>query len=157
MNGAGAGHCYWRGQIALLTAITVGIGTRASMAQEVGDTDTPSHTVSASAHGPARHFAPGTPARETASPRHANCRCLTDHDRELLSDFGGLMHYEAANTVLSPLASGENRVVSIGDSITKSWKIEGPYGTFPGKPYINRGIGAQTTSQMFSALPTGCN
>ena len=137
---------YWRGQIALLTAITVGIGTRVSMAQEVGDT--PSHTVSASAHGPARQLAPGTPARKTASPRHANRRCLTDHDRELLSDFGGLTHYEAANTVLSPPAPGENRVVFIGDSITESWKIEGPYGTFPGKPYVNRGIGGQTTPQM---------
>ena len=28
------------------------------------------------------------------------------------------------------------------------WKIEGPDGSFPGKPYINRGIGGQTTPQM---------
>jgi lysophospholipase L1-like esterase len=36
----------------------------------------------------------------------------------------------------------------MGDSITEIWKIEGSDGTFPGKPYINRGIGGQTTPQM---------
>ena len=46
---------------------------------------------------------------------------------------------------LAPLAAGENRVVFMGDSITDAWKIED---SFPGKPYINRGIGGQTTPQM---------
>ncbi len=32
-----------------------------------------------------------------------------------------------------------------GDSITDMWKLED---SFPGKPYINRGIGGQTTPQM---------
>ncbi len=36
----------------------------------------------------------------------------------------------------------------MGDSITQLWKIEGPEGQFPGKPYINRGISGQTTPQM---------
>ena len=36
----------------------------------------------------------------------------------------------------------------MGDSITEAWKIEGPTGTFPGKPYVNRGISGQTTPQM---------
>jgi lysophospholipase L1-like esterase len=36
----------------------------------------------------------------------------------------------------------------MGDSITQGWKIEGPDGYFPGKPYINRGISGQTTPQM---------
>jgi lysophospholipase L1-like esterase len=35
--------------------------------------------------------------------------------------------------------------VFFGDSITDIWKLEE---SFPGKPYINRGIGGQTTSQM---------
>jgi lysophospholipase L1-like esterase len=35
--------------------------------------------------------------------------------------------------------------VFFGDSITDLWKLD-EY--FPGKPYINRGIGGQTTSQM---------
>ena len=33
----------------------------------------------------------------------------------------------------------------MGDSITDIWKLEQ---SFPGKPYINRGIGGQTTPQM---------
>jgi len=36
----------------------------------------------------------------------------------------------------------------MGDSITQGWKIEGPDGFFPGKPYINRGISGQTAPQM---------
>ncbi len=44
-----------------------------------------------------------------------------------------------------PPAPGENRVVFFGDSITDIWKLED---YFPGKPYLNRGIGGQTTPQM---------
>ncbi len=46
--------------------------------------------------------------------------------------------------VLAP-QPGENRVVFMGDSITAGWKLDE---SFPGKPYINRGIGGQTTPQM---------
>lgn len=60
-------------------------------------------------------------------------------------DFGQLARYRDANAALNPPALGENRVVFFGDSITDLWKIE-EY--FPGKPYLNRGIGGQTTPQM---------
>jgi lysophospholipase L1-like esterase len=60
-------------------------------------------------------------------------------------DFGQLARYRDANAVLKPPAPGENRVVFFGDSITDIWHID-EY--FPGKPYINRGIGGQTTPQM---------
>jgi lysophospholipase L1-like esterase len=60
-------------------------------------------------------------------------------------DFGQLAHYRDANAALKPLAPGENRVVFFGDSITDIWHLD-EY--FPGKPYINRGIGGQTTPQM---------
>ncbi len=60
-------------------------------------------------------------------------------------DFGQLARYRDANTALKPPAPGENRVVFFGDSITDIWKLE-EY--FPGKPYLNRGIGGQTTPQM---------
>ena len=60
-------------------------------------------------------------------------------------DFGQLARYRDANAALKPPASGENRVVFFGDSITDIWKIDE---SFPGKPYVNRGIGGQTTSQM---------
>src|SRR5580700_7652925 len=60
-------------------------------------------------------------------------------------DFGQLARYRDANAALKPPAAGENRVVFFGDSITDIWKLE-EY--FPGKPYLNRGIGGQTTPQM---------
>jgi acyl-CoA thioesterase I len=59
-------------------------------------------------------------------------------------DYGQLARYREANAALkSP--KGENRVVFFGDSITDNWHLD-EY--FPGKPYINRGIGGQTTPQM---------
>jgi len=60
-------------------------------------------------------------------------------------DYGQLARYRDANAALKPLAPGENRVVFFGDSITDIWHLD-EY--FPGKPYINRGIGGQTTPQM---------
>ena len=60
-------------------------------------------------------------------------------------DFGQLARYRDANAALKAPAAGENRVVFFGDSITDIWHIEE---SFPGKPYINRGIGGQTTPQM---------
>jgi acyl-CoA thioesterase I len=61
------------------------------------------------------------------------------------NDYGQLARYRDANAALKPPAPGEDRVVFFGDSITDIWPIA-EY--FPGKPYINRGIGGQTTSQM---------
>jgi lysophospholipase L1-like esterase len=60
-------------------------------------------------------------------------------------DFGQLARYRDANAALKPPAPGENRVVFFGDSITDIWHLD-EY--FPGKPYLNRGIGGQTTPQM---------
>ncbi len=60
-------------------------------------------------------------------------------------DYGQLSRYREANAALKPPAPGENRVVFFGDSITDIWKLED---YFPGKPYLNRGIGGQTTPQM---------
>jgi len=60
-------------------------------------------------------------------------------------DYGQLARYRDANAALKPPAPEENRVVFFGDSITDIWKLED---SFPGKPYLNRGIGGQTTPQM---------
>ena len=60
-------------------------------------------------------------------------------------DYGQLARYREANVKLGPPAASENRVVFFGDSITDIWKLEN---YFPGKPYVNRGIGGQTTPQM---------
>lgn len=60
-------------------------------------------------------------------------------------DFGTLARYAADN---ASLASAPGRVVFFGDSITDNWDAPGYGGFFPGKPYVNRGIGGQTTAQM---------
>lgn len=62
-----------------------------------------------------------------------------------MNDFGELGRYRASNASLRPPAASENRIVFFGDSITDGWKLED---YFRGKPYINRGIGGQTTPQM---------
>jgi acyl-CoA thioesterase I len=60
-------------------------------------------------------------------------------------DFGELSRYREADAALAAPRAGENRVIFLGDSITDYWKLAD---YFPGKPYINRGIDGQTTSQM---------
>ena len=63
----------------------------------------------------------------------------------LMDDFGELARYRDADVKLGPAVPGEGRVVFLGDSITDSWDLA-KY--FPGKPYVNRGISGQTTTQM---------
>lgn len=64
-----------------------------------------------------------------------------------LADWPQLEHYRAANTALPPVAAGEDRVVFYGASVAEYWGTRGaPF--FPGKPYIDRGIGGQTSAQM---------
>jgi lysophospholipase L1-like esterase len=64
------------------------------------------------------------------------------------ADYGRLSRYAAANAALAPKGPGARRVVFFGDSITDNWSKAGYGGFFPGRPYVNRGIGGQTTSQM---------
>ena len=65
-----------------------------------------------------------------------------------LQDWAQLNRYAEANRQLAPAQKNENRVVFMGDSITDIWDNDGFGGFFPGKPYVNRGIGGQTTPQM---------
>jgi lysophospholipase L1-like esterase len=65
----------------------------------------------------------------------------------LRTDWPNLAKYRDANAKLGPPAANENRVVFIGNSITEGWAQYFPT-MFAGKPYINRGIGGQTTPQM---------
>jgi lysophospholipase L1-like esterase len=65
----------------------------------------------------------------------------------LETDPADLKRYRDANEKLPPPAAGENRVVFMGDSITDNWAKY--FATeFPNKPYIGRGISAETTQQM---------
>jgi lysophospholipase L1-like esterase len=82
------------------------------------------------------------------------CRRIEDPGRRLactealLDDWPRFDRYATANRELAPPKHDENRVVFMGDSITDMWSLPGRGGFFPGKPYINRGIGGQTTGQM---------
>jgi lysophospholipase L1-like esterase len=67
------------------------------------------------------------------------------HEEQLKVDWPWLAKFKEANLALPRPAAGENRVVFMGDSITEGWHLDG---SFPGKPYINRGISGQTSPQM---------
>lgn len=62
-----------------------------------------------------------------------------------MNDYGDLARYREADAKLGNPQAGEQRVVFFGDSITDIWDLNK---SFPGKGYINRGIGGQTTEQM---------
>ena len=90
---------------------------------------------------------------ETTPPTSAAARHLEEWKRSradvYMNDFAQLSHYRAANARLPPPAAGESRVVFFGDSITEAWPLERD---FPGRPYVNRGISGQTTSQLLLRL-----
>lgn len=68
-------------------------------------------------------------------------------DEKTLHDWPNLGRYREENGKLAAAGASEKRVVFMGDSITDAWGRK--YGKFfPGEPYVNRGIGGQTTPQM---------
>jgi lysophospholipase L1-like esterase len=92
---------------------------------------------------PAAAQQPAPPIPSTGAPgldqyRASRISIYTD-------DFGQLGRYREANAALARAATGESRVVFLGDSITDYWKLAD---YFPGKPYINRGIDGQSTPEM---------
>lgn len=103
-------------------------------------------TICATAPGLFSQATAATP--QAAKPAQQAVDYRSQHEHELAVDFGGLERYKADDAALAPAAAGEKRVVFMGDSITDGWKISGPDGSFPGKPYVNRGISGQTTPQM---------
>ena len=112
-------------------------GTAGTLAaQETGnvpETKAPAPTAAAPAAPPA------------TAPRHPDNDYWRQHDEQMLTDFPWLAHFREENARLGAPAPGENRVVFMGDSITEGWHLEQ---SFPGKPYVNRGISGQTTPQM---------
>jgi lysophospholipase L1-like esterase len=84
---------------------------------------------------------------EDYNPPRSNC-CLALTAKALsdqMQDWNQLSRYHAADEELKKQPADPKRVVFLGDSITDFWKLEK---SFPGKPYVNRGIGGQTTPQM---------
>lgn len=80
-------------------------------------------------------------------PPRANC-CLASSAKNLadqLQDWNQLGRFHQANEELKKQPMDPRRVVFMGDSITDFWNL-GEY--FKDKPYVNRGIGGQTTPQM---------
>jgi len=81
------------------------------------------------------------------NPPRSSC-CLPRLAAKLSSemdDWNQLGHYHQENLPLEQGPPVEGRVVFMGDSITAGWDLAK---SFPGKPYVNRGIGGQTTMQM---------
>jgi lysophospholipase L1-like esterase len=64
-----------------------------------------------------------------------------------LADWPQLGYYREANAALPAAAAEQDRVVFFGASVAEFWGQRGG-AFFPGKPYINRGIGGQTSAQM---------
>lgn len=62
-------------------------------------------------------------------------------------DWANTERFKMENEKLGLPATGEQRVVFMGNSITQGWGEVGPE-FFAGKPYVNRGISGQTTPQM---------
>ncbi len=63
----------------------------------------------------------------------------------LMRDFGEQYIYAPADAALPPPSAERPRVVFLGDSITDLWPIAE---SFPGRDYVNRGIGSQVTAQL---------
>jgi Lysophospholipase L1 and related esterases len=62
-------------------------------------------------------------------------------------DWANTSRFKDDNAKLGLPASGEKRVVFMGNSITEGWINTSPE-FFAGKSYVNRGISGQTTPQM---------
>ncbi len=90
-------------------------------------------------------------------PRVPDCPDVARAIRDMMTndtrlrDWPNLTRYRQADADLE--RSGDAvPVVFLGDSITDRWDDEGSGGFFPGRHYVNRGIGGQTTPQMLIRL-----
>src|SRR2546430_9478637 len=79
----------------------------------------------------------------------AEVKARLEAQEKRLKDWPDLADYRDVNATMAALAKDEQRVVFMGDSITDMWVLPQFGGFFPGKPYLGRGIGGQTTPQMF--------
>ena len=67
----------------------------------------------------------------------------------MAQDWVGTDRYKADNEKIGLALPNEIRIVFMGNSITEGWSKICP-DFFQRKPYINRGISGQTTSQMLA-------
>ncbi len=143
-------------RIVLAIALGMVLSALGLVAQEPGnapETKAPPQTTSAAATQSTPATATTPAARSANTPptaaeiiaRRSHDPYWIEHDKLMSVDFGDLERFKAADAALPPPAPGEDRVIFMGDSITEGWKLET---SFPGKPYINRGISGQTSPQM---------
>ena len=129
----------------LLVALLVAIAPRIAAAQTVVAPAPPAPTFPGQwAPAPAEWKYPVWPNGCTRFDGEERLACYAF----VTSDFGRLSRYADANRALAPAAPDQARVVFFGDSITDRWSQPQSGGFFPGRPYVNRGIGGQTTGQM---------
>jgi lysophospholipase L1-like esterase/sugar lactone lactonase YvrE len=89
----------------------------------------------------------GAVVRRMMLERHAASRAVVDATRAeaRLRDFAQLQRYARDNGTST---GAPHQAVFLGDSITDRWQLPQSGGFFPGKPYVDRGIGGQTLPQM---------
>jgi lysophospholipase L1-like esterase len=142
----------WAVAVLMMSAVLPGRALAAG-----GQGASPAAPAPPASPGPPQIAFPGQYAASPADWRFpvwpSSCRRFEDQERAaclefVASDYGRLARFAGANAALAKKAPGETRVVFFGDSITDNWSKAGYGGFFPGKPYVNRGIGGQTTSQM---------
>lgn len=96
--------------------------------------------------GAAAQQSGSTAATKAPAPSTAQIAAWQNaHEEQMKNDWPWLGRFKQADEMLGAPAAGEDRVVFMGDSITEGWKLEE---SFPGKPYVNRGISGQTSPQM---------
>ena len=68
-------------------------------------------------------------------------------EEQVHKDWANLGRFRENNKQIGMPATGEKRIVFMGNSITEGWsRLDSSF--FSGKPYVNRGISGQTTPQM---------
>jgi lysophospholipase L1-like esterase len=82
-----------------------------------------------------------------AGPALTQTAAQNDQDDRLHNDWAYLARYREDNRRLGLPKPGERRVVFYGNSITEGW-ARYFQAMFPGKPYVGRGVGGQTTPQL---------
>jgi hypothetical protein len=88
--------------------------------------------------------------QSTANTPAKTLEQLQKENEQLLrskNDWPNFARYREANAKLGLPGDKEDRVVFMGNSITDGWIRISPE-FFEGKPYVDRGIGGQTTGQM---------
>jgi lysophospholipase L1-like esterase len=103
----------------------------------------PLSVVNSAAQSPQSSPTPATQSSECTQEKAVITRL-----EARLRDWPAVGRYSEDNRKTAAPAGNEKRVVFMGDSITDGWDDPQYGGFFPGKPYVNRGIGGQTTPQM---------